>query len=357
MGSKLTVQSVPEKDFDSWDRFIADSPAGSIYSTPQYLDCLCAAAGGSFELLGVYRGKELVGGIGLYKRNSSYGMYIGTRLLLYYNGPVIRNYPTGYPSVRTSRELAILAALEESLSHANYAHIELNCRTLSDVRPFLAKGWGARPSYSYLVSIQDIDSTWSRIEQNLRRLVKRFEDAGGYITEDDDFDSFFQMHLETHRRKGAPLYLTSDAYRSFVQRLKSAGLARLYHARLSDGRPAASQLVLTGSHPVTHTVCAGADEEFLNLGSTPFLRWKVFEDLARLGYEANDLTSAWLNPVTRFKSQLGGDLVTNLSIEKTPSRAWRLQRRLPRLKPFIDGLVRLQGFFRSRGAKTAHPGS
>ena len=67
---------------------------------------------------------------------------------------------------------------------------------------------------------------------------------------------------------------------------------------------------------MTHTVCAAADTEYLRFGTTPFLRWSVFEELSRLGYRANDLTDAALNPVTRFKSQLGGQLVCNLVLRR-----------------------------------------
>src|SRR5207302_745750 len=115
-------------------------------------------------------------------------------------------------------------------------------------------------------------------------------------------------HLQLHERKGAPLYLPKQAFERWFRRLKAAGLARLFQARLPEGRSIAAQITLLGPHPVAHTVSAGADVEFLNVGASAFLRWRAFETLAALGYRANDLTDAALNPVTHFKSQLGGEL-------------------------------------------------
>ena len=89
---------------------------------------------------------------------------------------------------------------------------------------------------------------------------------------------------------------------------------------------------------MTHTVTAAADPEFLGLGTTPFLRWKVCEGLAAEGYLGNDLTDASLNEVTRFKSQLGGELVTNLVLLRTDSSRYRWNRKAARL------------YWRSRGA-------
>ena len=50
---------------------------------------------------------------------------------------------------------------------------------------------------------------------------------------------------------------------------------------------------------------------------------RVFEALSALGYAANDLTDAALSPVTRFKSQLGGDLHLSLLLEGPRSRLYR----------------------------------
>ena len=81
---------------------------------------------------------------------------------------------------------------------------------------------------------------------------------------------------------------------------------------------------------------AAADPAFLNTGATAFLRWKVFETLSSLGYAANDLTDAALNPVTHFKSQLGGDLELCLVLENPEApRTWP-----QRIRSAAGGLLR-----------------
>jgi hypothetical protein len=85
-------------------------------------------------------------------------------------------------------------------------------------------------------------------------------------------------------------------------------------------------MVLLGGHPITHTVAAVADPELLSLGATPFLRWRVCEALSAAGFEGNDLTDASLNEVTRFKSQMGGDLVMNLVLSSPDTLRYRVIR-------------------------------
>lgn len=320
----ITTRFLTEADYDGWRALVARSAEGCPYYLPEYLDTLCRVTGGNFQILVAEKNGEVLGGVTLYTESSRWGQYISPRLLLYYNGLALKPYLGKYPSECASRRIKILAALEDALSREAHGRLRLKSRgAFTDARVFLSKGWSVRPTYTYVVQIKDLPATWSLIEQNLRRLIQRCEREGVQVTQDDDFESFHRMHVETHERKGAPLYLPGKAFREYFETLAKKGLLRLYHARMKDGKSISSQLVLASEHPTTHTISASADSKFLNLGATPFLRWKVFENLSQLGYTANDLTDAELNPVTHFKSQLGGDLETCLVASRPESAKFR----------------------------------
>jgi GNAT acetyltransferase-like protein len=325
MSAQLAVRELPASEFDAWDRLNAASPQGSPYSAPAYLDALCTAAGGSFRILAADRGGQLAGGIGVYERDTPAGRFVSPRLLLYYLSPVLAAHETKYPSQRTAREVEVLGALADALVARGYGSVTLKCRhTLGDVRPFLARGWSAYPSYSYVMDLADRQAAWGRVEQNLRRLVTRCTEQGITMSEDDDFAAFNRLHELTLGRKGAAVYLPAGPFRAWFERLRAAGLCRLYHARMPDGKVIASQLVLTGSHPLSHTVSAAADPAHLNLGVNAFLRWRAAEALSTAGFTANDLTDAALNPVTHFKGQLGGDLVMCHVVESPRTVRWKM---------------------------------
>ncbi|MQA90953.1 MAG: GNAT family N-acetyltransferase [Gemmatimonas sp.] len=322
--AEVRTRLLPESEFDDWNRFVGGSPDGSIYSSSGYLDALCTAAGGRFRVLIAHQGDEILGGIGLYERDTRFGAFVSPRLLLYYNGPVLRRYDTRYPSRETSRRLKALAALESGIAQMGYLSMALKARgTLIDARPFLARGWSARVGYSYVVRIDDLEAAWAKVEQNLRRLVGRCERESISFTDDDDFDSFFRLHAATMERNDAQVYLPRTSFHRFFLTLRQSNLCRLYQARLPDGRTIASQLVLLGDHPTTHTVSAGGDPEFMGTGASAFLRWRVFEALSALGYAMNDLTDASLNQVTQFKAQLGGDLDLWLEVYRPQTRGYR----------------------------------
>jgi hypothetical protein len=324
VSAPLTVQTLPESAYAEWAGLVAASPDGSIYATAQYLDTLCVAAGGRFRILGVRRGDQLVGGLPLYEQVSRKGVFVGPRLLLYYLGPVLKRPESKYPSQRSANSLAAMGALVDAMPSLGFAKITLKGRhTVSDVRPFLAKGWNSWPSYSYVVPLHDLPGQWNRVEQNLRRLVDRCAEQQMMHTEDDDFETFLRLHKLTMSHHDAALYLPDAAFRRWFEMLHGSGLCRLFHARLPTGDSIAAQIVLLGDHLVSHTVSAAIDPAHRRLGAAAFLRWRTFEWLARHGKTANDLTDAALNSVTHFKSQLGGELVTNLVVETRGTAEWR----------------------------------
>ncbi len=341
MGAKVATRYLTEKDYACWNALVAASSHGSIYSTPEYLDVLCSESNATFRILVAERAGEMVGGIALFERTSRWGPYVSGRLLLYYNGFVLKPHASKYPSEQTARDIETISALAEELSQEKYGRFEIKNRgALTDVRAVLEQGWKVWPSYSYVVKIDDLETAWSRVEQNLRRLVGRCESEGICFTDDDDFDSFYRLHEQTHHRKGSTLYLPQKSFERYFKRLRGQGLCAVYHARTGAGQAIASQLVLLGNHPISHTVSAGADAAFLKTGANAFLRWRAFQHLSKLGYLGNDLTDAQLNPVTHFKSQFGGNLEMNLILSRPDRGAFVVERNIARAKRLATGVMR-----------------
>ena len=61
MGKNVTTRILEESEYESWNTLVTNSPHGSIYSRPEYLEILCGAAGGAYKIVGCYRGEELIG--------------------------------------------------------------------------------------------------------------------------------------------------------------------------------------------------------------------------------------------------------------------------------------------------------
>ncbi len=331
--SSTTTRLLSSEDYPAWDTFVEKSSSGSIYATTRYLSALCEATNTRFRILAAFRGHELFGGVALYESTTRWGVAVSNRLLLYYNGMVLRDPLSKYPAERTSEHNATVTALADALEGGDWGRLTLHHRSpIYDLRVLQARGWLVTPTYSYIVPLTDLAQRFDLVDKNLRRLMRRAEDEHLTVTEDEDFDSFFALHAEVHRRKEAPLYLPHALFQSFFIRLRRDNLATLYQVRQSDGRAIAAQLVLLGGHPICHTVCAGSHPDGLKNGASALLRWKAFESLATRGYRGNDLTDATLNPVTKFKSELGGSLELTLVSTRPERGAFRLASALESLR-------------------------
>jgi hypothetical protein len=276
--------------------------------------------------------EHIVGGLALFETSTRWGPTLGPRLLLQYNGFVLADNESRYPSHRTAADIHSTDRIAEFVEEQGYASTVVKCRwPFADTRAFLKRGWRAVPTYTYIMPLSDLEQQWDFVDRNLRRLIRRCEREGLSVSVDDDFDSFYRLHQQTHERKGSPIYLPENKFRAYFEQLHEAGIARLYQARLPNGTPIAAQLVLAGQQPTCETVSACADGQYLDTGANAFLRWKVFEKLAEDGYAYNDLTDAGLNSVTRFKSRFGGDLRVCFALIYPSTRRYRFGTRLERV--------------------------
>src|SRR5690242_1925859 len=167
----VAVEKLDPGGHARWAEFVRSSSGGSAYALPEYVAALCDAAGGSYEVLAALRGDEIVGGVAVIERNRQLaGRSVAPRLLHYYNGFVLADYRTRYPSERTSRRFEVVAALAGTLEARGYGRLELRHRhDVDDVRSLQARDWSAWPTYSYVVPLDDLEGQWQRVEQNLRR--------------------------------------------------------------------------------------------------------------------------------------------------------------------------------------------
>jgi len=324
--ARFTAVEISRSDYAAWNDAVRESPGGSVYCTPDYLDALCNVTGGQFRLLAVCDDTRIHGGIALYIRGTGKNQYVTGRYLLYYNGPFLRQLQNANSAAQESHSRRVMECLEAALRDSEYARIQIKARpSVCDYRVFLAQGWRARPFYSYEVDLSDIDRCFSRMHRNIRRQIRQAEKSGVTVQRSQDIDAFYDLHTKTSERKQFPTYLSRDGMSEYFRILNAAGLIRLYLGSQRDSVAGTGLLVLLGRHAVTHSVCAASIESKESHGINAFLRWHVFQELSDEGYLANDLTDAHEPDVARFKSQLGGELVMSIELRRPASVRDHLQ--------------------------------
>jgi hypothetical protein len=137
---QISTRYLEPSEYELWDRFVDTTRLGSIYNQSFFLHALCQAIGTQFRILAAFKNNEMVGGMGLHYNSSRYGDMIHIRPLLYYNGLVISDFDSKYPSITSSRQTEVINAILDELESGKYAFAEFSStHPLDDLRPFLAR--------------------------------------------------------------------------------------------------------------------------------------------------------------------------------------------------------------------------
>jgi len=309
--SKLRTDFLTENNFHLWDEFIDSSAQGSIYSKSFWVESISKLTNTQFKILAVLSGQDILGGIVIYIKKNPLGKMVKCPPLTPYNSIILKDPVTKYPSKITSKNLEITKTIINTLENSNYASIEIkNSPSLTDNRAFIWKNWDLNVSYTYKVPLFDIDNLKEIIGSNVRKQIKKCEKTGIHVITDFKNNDFQSMYgVLTSKEKNFPRSIEEDKFKNFLEGLKNKNCYRIYTANLKNGEIISVRIALFTKHCVAHDWVAGTNPEYLQSGVTPFLLWKIIEDLSQKKYKYFDLNGANSETVAKFKSEFGGKLI------------------------------------------------
>ena len=201
-----------------------------------------------------------------------------------------------------------------------------------------AAGWkdspGVQTPRSRLVDLarpeeelwSDLRSKWRQYVNKARRDGVTVEDAGA-----DGLDDFYRIYVETAERAGF-IHRAKSAYDDVFRAFDRADHARLLTARLADGTPGATLMLLTCGRrviePYGGMTQAGADSR-----ANYLLKWEAIRSSRERGFAVYDMWGLSHSGIEQFKAGFGGREVTYvggraLVVDQLGSAAVGLARRV-----------------------------
>lgn len=314
----MEIRPLTEDEFPLWDDFVDESPQGSIYSKSFWLKLISEIAGMRFRILAVFQGGSMCGGVGLCFRKTMFGDIVRCPLLTPYNSIILEKPSTKYPSKVTSDNLKVVAAIIHELETTKYASIEIRNRpSIDDIRAFSWDGWDVKVGYTYEVPLFNLEELKSTMAHSVRKQINKCEEANVHITTEDNYNEFHPIYrLLTSRRQNIPMSIGENKFKTLYENLKQHNCCRMYLAHLENGESISIRITLFTKNEVAHDWVAGANPEYFQTGATPFLLWKIIEDLSQQGYRYLDLNGANAENIARFKSEFGGKLVPYYTVRR-----------------------------------------
>jgi CelD/BcsL family acetyltransferase involved in cellulose biosynthesis len=268
----LTVTPLSHLDPKTYDTFITDHPATTIYHTRAWLKVLQLTYGYAPASLVALDGEQVVGVLPLMRIS---GIIRGRRLVslpFSHCVPILATHPDA--------ETALLNAAIDLARREDFAYLELKPRQPIQHPDFLPSTLN---HISELSLLPEPDALFEAFTPSNRRNIRKAEKAGFILREATtyrDFDSFHAIEVATRHRQGAPVYP-----KAFFQHAAEHLRKHLHLYLLSmAGQDVAGMLVFQmGGHCIYGYGAALRSENLKGLHPSNWLIWHAIQQARAAG--------------------------------------------------------------------------
>lgn len=193
-----------------WDRFVDESPNGSIYHKWDALRTVEKYSGYQLRPYGIYRGAELICLDPVFFRQ-----YKGMKLVLTpppntsypYLGPVMS--PTFF-ELKQKRKESYIEEIADEL-HKELSRLSPNFVTLSmgpcfeDIRPFTWFGYHADVTYDYVIDLaKPVEEVWGGFDSACKKIINKGAKMGMRMERSTDTKTFYKIMSDKFQEKNYP---------------------------------------------------------------------------------------------------------------------------------------------------------
>lgn len=299
-----------------WRALRAASPQRSVFASLPYADAVAEASGLRAEVVLVGDGvRDEAGVIVFHRRRGPYREGVVPPFTAF--TPVLfRSFPEEAAiHARSSAYEALLGALE---SHLDVARLHLPPSTV-DVRPAQWRGWTAAPLYTYRLRLGDEPDPTAAWSRGARRTFRKAREDYRVLEDGSGSEALVGLLAQRYAERGRRLPLPPERLLPFIERMRRAGLVRIFTATATGGEaPEAAVAVLHDGHTAHYWVA----------GSRPGPAMTVLlgEMLPRLqadGLTTFDFVGANTPSIAEFKRRFRPVLTPYFRLEKI--KPWALR--------------------------------
>jgi hypothetical protein len=304
-------------DRQSINKVLIKSPNATVFHTVEWNEILIDEFGLQNVTLLATRGETPVGLYTFYV-DSFVCQSSVTSLESVYGGPI---------SVGDDR--AVVELLREAERLHRIAWFDVWTPANYDISPFLEMGYQSREMYTSILGLdRSEEELWAGLKGTARAKIRKALKNHVDIVEGDLSlaDKYYDMVISTFAKARINI-LPRSFYRQVVERLGTAGMARLLLAKHS-GKFIAGAIFLCYKDTVYYWHGA-SHREYLNVAPNDLILWELIKWARQEGYEYYDLVRVEpdrLPGIASFKMKFGGDIVPCYYLAKRTlgHRLWRL---------------------------------
>jgi len=306
--TEYTVNCLENSEYKTWDEFVDNSPQGTLFHKSYWLE----ASGRKFLVYGCFKGGQLVAGIPVVCKSKFGVRYASHPQLTPYLGIVFKpDHDLKYVS-RISDQKQISREISKRLKE-DFSSIKISFAPFPvDLQPFIWEGFTANVSYTYLLSIDDLELVWKNMDKKRRNDIRRAEEDGIYVETSSNFNEIFSLVEKTLRRQKGKV---------------DRQIASKYNETLSERNQCKSLLaknkrgdIIAGAYTVwdnkrAYYLLGGFDPEKSQRGASAIAVWEAIKFTKKeLGLNEFDFEGSMIPEVEQFFREFGGKLTPRYSV-------------------------------------------
>ncbi len=301
-----------------WDRFIDQSPGGTIFHKWDFLKTVEKHLGYKLLPYGFYVTDEILCAIPLFYKNIR-----GVKMLfspppqsgIPYLGFVLsRNCMNMKLSKKSQRmyEMGKVFSDEVDSLSPNYVSISLT-PFITDVRPFKWNGFLIDPLYTFYFDLeQSLEDICNGFNTSKRTAVKKMDKYNMKLVESKDVKQFYNSSVDRYREQGLTFPIVSIAYLEELCQLYPCHI-KVYSIMDADDNMVGG--VLASEHRKV-TMWIGSVKPSVKAPVNEFLFWEFIKKSKSEGYQELEMGGADVPRLCAFKSQFNPDMYVNYRIYK-----------------------------------------
>jgi hypothetical protein len=292
---EVTIMSIAVMENKGvWDRFVDDSPYGTIFHRWDFLKIVETHTGYRLLPYGIYRGSELVSVFPLFFRKEK-GMkmlfsppprtgipYLGFVMGPAYDGLKQRR-KEGY-----ANDLADEVSMEIKKLSPNYVSIS-TVPGFGDVRSFKWNEFNVDVNFTYLVDLRrPQEQIWAGFSDDCKRNIKACKKYDLVLRQAGDADTFYRIMVERYRQQGLNYPIVGVKYLQDVLEAFPGNVKMyfLYHREEVVG------IEITTQYKDKLTCWMGAASVQREIPSNYHIRWELIKMAREMGFKYLELSGA-----------------------------------------------------------------
>jgi len=327
--SNVIVRKIAESEYCIWDKFVKESPQGTIFHSSTWIEAIKFAFGLKSLVYGYFIDNIIHGGYIATIENHRFIKYLTPPPLTPYSGLLIHEMSDATLSNKTSSNFKITKELLNNIliNHENI--ILVNHYTLIDIRPFIWNGWDTNIKYTLITNFKDEKDIDSIIDSSAKYEIRKAKKNGINVNIEMNINKFCELYEKTYSRQKINPPVNLNQLTNLIKYLHDKEVCTMYCALDKNNNYHSCSLILWDNKR-SYYFMGASDPNYRNSGASSLILFNAFKDLANDLNEI-DLVGANKSSISKFKQDFATEIKPYYVITKYNSKIPKLTKTIKHL--------------------------